>query len=105
MSLSTPTPNQWHLQGDLGFIEVPTVESHCRKLRKKVVPSEPWVISFKEVDRIDSAGMAWILENISYAKEQHISLVFEQLGAENSSFCELANVQGVSELLQAHIEI
>jgi ABC-type transporter Mla MlaB component len=62
----------WKIEGRLTFKTITTVEQESHAIRIKW--PESVVLDFSELDDIDSAGIAWILENIKFARKKDIKL-------------------------------
>tara|TARA_R110002167_G_scaffold100231_3_gene261880 strand:- start:351 stop:668 length:318 start_codon:yes stop_codon:yes gene_type:complete len=89
--------NIWDISGSLTFIDTPVVEKKSIALRKKIDSTPPWVINCDALEKIDSAGLAWFLENIAYAKRQQVTLSIRGFNLEKARL--LAKAQGVLALL------
>jgi len=85
----------WDIQGALTFKTITEIEKISKSLR------ESWyrqmTIGFDGMTSVDSAGIAWILENIKYSQQKKIALVLQNFDSEEGK--TLAKIHGVDAML------
>jgi ABC-type transporter Mla MlaB component len=88
----------WIFSGDLTVFPLSKQANSWIKL----FPTEgKWLISGQNISRIDTAGLAFLLECIAHAKAKAIELKFISLP---SAVSPLMKAQGVENLITAHVE-
>ncbi|AJC48276.1 STAS domain-containing protein [Allofrancisella guangzhouensis] len=92
------TDNVWTIGADLTIVNVPIVVKRYAKDLGNL--KESWVVDFSNCNKIDSAGLAFIIEYIKYAKNNDIKLQLKNLGIDAIS---LAKVHGVRSILEQYI--
>ena len=96
----TAQENQWTLNGDLNFKTTPQVEKSSNQFEKALLSKDKWQINCMALNMIDSAGLAWLLSQISYSKQSQIPLQFTHLHHPN--LLKLAKAQGVLDLISQY---
>ena len=61
----------------------------------------PWIISGEKISKIDTAGLAFLLESLAHAKKYNLEIRFSSLP---KAVVPLMNAQGVGELISAHVD-
>lgn len=85
--------NEWALYGELSFKTVPTIIGELNGL---LSGESPQVIDLSGVTRIDSAGVALLLDWVRAAKNCNVSVRFRNVPPQ---MLALAKVAGVGYLL------
>jgi len=90
------TSNQhWDVEGSLTFETIAEIEKISAPLR------ENWrqkiTIFFDRMTHIDSAGIAWVLENIKYSQQKKIPLILQNFHHHEGKI--LAKIHGVDAML------
>lgn len=93
--------NTWRIQCPLTYPYIGSLEKHSNKARLLTKQEQPWVIDLGAVDDIDSAGLAWLLENIRHAKKSDIIIQIKGLHCERAQ--ALAEVQGIKDILTPYL--
>jgi ABC-type transporter Mla MlaB component len=95
--------NIWFLQGDLTVFSLSTSNKakHWMQQFPKDSKDGRWVVSGEKISKIDTAGLAFLLESLAHAKKYHIEISFSSLPKE---VVPLMNAQGVGELITAHVD-
>jgi phospholipid transport system transporter-binding protein len=91
--LSRREDNLWELSGDLDMRSVPRVLEQAEGLFKNGAEA---VVDLAEVDRIDSAGLALLVEWLRQAKRQGVAIHFRNIPAR---MLAIATVCGLEQLL------
>ncbi|WP_119344449.1 STAS domain-containing protein [Facilibium subflavum] len=94
-NLQIKSNEQWEIHGQLSFKTTAAVEAESTHARKKW--QNQVSICFKNMDHIDSAGIAWILENIVTCQQNDIKLQLKDLPSKQLN--SLARIHGVDKLL------
>lgn len=84
----------WKVQGELSFETVPALFDSARQAMREHVPSS---IDLAAVERVESAGVALMLDWIRAARAQNRALVFRNVPEHMASIAELC---GVGHLLK-----
>lgn len=92
--------NSWHIACPLTYPYIGSLEKRSSKIRPTDGNNE-WVIDLYAVEDIDSAGLAWLLENIRHAAYYHIALKIKGFHCDKAQ--ALAEVQGIEEILQQYL--
>ena len=90
--------NTWRIQCPLTYPYIGGLEKQSSKARPT---QQIWEIDLGAVDDIDSAGLAWLLENIRYASHNDIVLKIKGLHCERAQ--ALAEVQGIKAILSPYL--
>ena len=90
------TSNQhWDIEGALTFETIAKIEKISEPLR------ENWhqkiTIDLEQMTNIDSAGIAWILENIKYSQQKKIPLILQNFDSHEGK--TLAKIHGIDAIL------
>ncbi len=99
-SLIIKKPNLWLIEGDLTFKTISQIEFIASK--KRDAWQQDISIDFSQLSVIDSAGIAWILENITVAKQANITLKLVNLHSTQAQ--TLASIQGVDTLITPYLD-
>ena len=84
----------WKIQGDLSFETTPELFESAREAMRENVPS---CIDLEAVERVESAGVALMLDWIRAARAQQRTLMFSNVPQHMISIAELC---GVGHLLK-----
>ena len=90
--------NTWKFDVNLTFDSVPNVFKLCRKEFDQL--QDNWIIDFSSCSKIDSSGLALIIECIKFSKQNNIELSLKGLRQEVRF---LAKVHGMEDILIAFI--
>lgn len=85
--------NTWQVQGDLNFETTPELFTSAQEAMSKQIPAS---IDLAAVERVDSAGVALMLDWIRAARARDKTLQFRNVPDHMMSIAELC---GVSHLL------
>ncbi|QIV93990.1 STAS domain-containing protein [Allofrancisella frigidaquae] len=91
------TDNIWSIYTDLIMVNVPSVVKKYVKHLEKLKGT--WIIDFSNCNKIDSAGLALIIEYIKYAKNRGIELQLKNLSKDTIS---LSKVYGIKSILEQY---
>lgn len=94
-SLKIRNNQHWDIQGALTFKTIAEVEQISKSLRENW--SQQVTIDFNGMTSVDSAGIAWILENIKYSQQKKIALVLQNFDNEEGK--TLAKIHGIDAML------
>lgn len=94
LNLTEDSPGVWHLAGSMTTFSVSDAQ---KKLNAARPSSGSWIIDCQAVTRIDSAGIAYFLSCIRFAKRQSIQLSIKNLPQEVVALME---AQGVKALIE-----
>lgn len=98
LRLLLASPHSWKLQGELTMM---SLSETWRSFEKKRPVSSAWQIDFSNVKQMDSAGVAFLLDCIRYAKHHKIKLEFLNLSSE---VIELIETQGMLSLINPYFK-
>jgi len=88
--------NNWIVSIDLTFKNMADFVSQIKK--KYPNAKTKWEINISEVKNIDSAGLAWLLQCIQYAKKFKINLELKNMNQAGS--WQLAEVHGLKDIFK-----
>ncbi|QIV95475.1 phospholipid transport system transporter-binding protein [Allofrancisella inopinata] len=91
------TDNIWSIDTELTMVNVPSVVKKYAKHLERLKGS--WIIDFSNCNKIDSAGLALIIEYIKYAKNNSIKLQLKNLSKDTIS---LSKVYGIESILEQY---
>jgi phospholipid transport system transporter-binding protein len=94
VTLSQRGAGVWHLAGVLDMTSVPTL----RDAAKTLVDTPEVLVDFRDVTRMDSAGLALLLDWQGQARGRRTALCFRNLPA---GIAAIAEVYGLGALLPA----
>lgn len=97
-SLQIKNNHNWRVVGALEFGNLAAVEKQSQLARKSW--QKEITIDFSALEAIDSAGIAWILENIAEADRRSIRLQLVCLKSDQANL--LSEIQGVCELIEKY---
>ena len=90
------TNNQhWDVVGALTFETIAEIEKKSMSLRENW--RQKMTICFARMTNIDSAGIAWILENIKYSQQKKMPLILQNFHSHEGKI--LAKIHGVDVML------
>ena len=92
--LSINDEGVWLLEGELSFSTVTHLEKEAKK-NQSIDPGK-WCIDLTKVDRIDSAGLALLLEWYALAKRKNIMYTITSMSNQAKA---LLMAQGLGEML------
>jgi phospholipid transport system transporter-binding protein len=98
LALKVEGPGIWHLQGELSF---QSVSHHYASLLAQRPQANEWQIDLSAIHRIDSAGLAYLLDCIRYAESQALRLKLKGLPKEAKN---LIQMHGLASILSAYLE-
>ena len=81
-------------------LDASTVSTILKKYTKHALPNSAWMLDFSKCIKVNSAGLAMIIELIKHAKKNDIDLELNNLSNDTIS---LAKVNGVEEIISKHI--
>ena len=84
----------WELSGDLTFR---TVSKHWLHLRHDR-PRQNWTLQLRHVQRLDSAGLVFLLDCVRDAETRQVALLID--GLDQPEWQNLMQVHGVKHLLK-----
>ncbi|WP_119328734.1 STAS domain-containing protein [Cysteiniphilum halobium] len=100
MSLSVKSPNSFILQGNLNFSNASNIEKALDRALKSVKSSLE--IELKDIQKIDSAGIALFMHIIHYCQSNNIALQF--LGPVSENTKSLISIHGLDDLFSPFIK-
>lgn len=81
----------WQLEGELSVF---ALSEDWEKLDKKRPISGKWIIDCQLIDKVDSAGIAYLISCMRYAKAKSVALTVVNMPEEVNS---LIQAQGISK--------
>jgi phospholipid transport system transporter-binding protein len=94
-AISQPEGKTLHLSGDLVIGSVTTLLNQAHSL---FAQHGQIVIDFKDVPRVDSAGLALLLEWVEWARNNDASIQFRNVPDALIRIAKLSNVEGMLPL-------
>jgi len=91
--LNSKNSNEWQLKGELTMM---SLSEEWKVLEASRPAKSAWTIDFSEINQMDSAGVAFLLDCIRYAKALKLELHFFHLP---KLVFELIEAQGVMSLI------
>jgi ABC-type transporter Mla MlaB component len=88
---------KWLFAGELSMR---SLSKSWKEVYRKRPSTSPWAIDFSSIDKMDSAGVAFLLECIGYAKQHNISLSFVDL---SNDALNLIKAQGMDSIIKPYI--
>ena len=88
---------QWYINQDLTFEHVNSFHRDAKNLYQHIDINK-WVLNIPPDANIDSGGLAWLLLQYTYAKNNNIRFVINGL-VHNEEAMDLASVHGVKSIL------
>lgn len=98
LALKVEGPGIWHLQGELSF---QSLSRHYASLLAQRPEAGEWLIDLSAIHRLDSAGLAYLLDCIRYADSRQLRLKLKGLPKDAKS---LVQMQGLTSILSAYLE-
>lgn len=98
LELKKGSPAQWQLSGELTYA---SLSEDYKKLQAQRPGQGAWHLNCQGIKRIDSAGIAYLLDCVRYSQQQKLCLRINRLPelARN-----LMQAQGVAELINPYLE-
>ena len=93
--------NEWKTPENMTIKSIPSIEQSALKERKKL-DKGVWIINCGKTKNIDSAGLAWLVNNISFANKKNITLQISNLILPNA--ISLSKAYGIIDILKKHLE-
>ena len=90
--------NHWNASEEFTFKTIAYIEKQSSSARKQLDTKQAWIISCENLTHMDSAGLAWLMTNFSFAKKHNIPFSIQNFSLKNALL--LAEVQGVLQILQ-----
>ena len=90
--------DSWTIDSDLTFKTVASIYKKFNKSLKDI--SNTWTIDFSNCNKIDSSGLALIIEYIKHAKKNSIKLNLKNI---DTKILSLAKIYGVKDILEQFI--
>ncbi len=91
--------NDWHIRG---VLTMQSLSAQWRVLEKARPMVEDWQIDMSQVTRIDSAGLAFLLDCVRYAEQHNMRLSIA--GMYEQDWFKLMRVHGIESLLVPFID-
>lgn len=89
----------WTIDSELTLKTVASIHKKYNKNLKNI--SKVWSIDFKNCNKVDSSGLALIIEYIKYAQNNSIELKLDNI---DTKILSLANVHGAKDILEQFID-
>ena len=89
--------NIWIIPGHFDASSAPTIS---KKYIKQVASDKQWILDFSKCNKVDSVGLAIIIDCIKYAKKKNLNLQILKL---NNNAISLAKAHGVKEIISEYI--
>ncbi|MED7818767.1 MULTISPECIES: STAS domain-containing protein [unclassified Francisella] len=90
--------NIWTIDSELTLKTVASIYKKFKKRLKEI--SNTWTIDFSNCNKVDSSGLALIIEYIKHAKRSSIKLELKNI---DSKILSLAKVHGAKDILEQFI--
>lgn len=90
--------NNWYVSEAFTFKTIAYIEKQSSTARKQLDAKQAWIINCENLSHMDSAGLAWLMTNLAFAKKHNIPLNIQNFSLPNTLL--LAEVQGVLQILQ-----
>ncbi|MGO4893299.1 STAS domain-containing protein [Flavobacterium sp. W21_SRS_FM6] len=98
LKVSNDAPNVFLLSGELNRITVNDGWPHRVEEIKKAAKQQPVILDLREIEQVDTAGLAWIINLLRDCKAQNVSFTLKNVPQTLINLAKISDVEGLIPL-------